>query len=61
MKAVFQHRLFQVQECWGDHVELLNDDGLNLFVPYGSPALIIDPTDGDLDDAAYRLAQGDDD
>ena len=52
MKALFNHELFVVRETAGDYIELESvDDDRTFLVPLSDDRLIIDPTDGDLDEA----------
>ena len=45
MKAIYQSKLYYIEEAEGDCVLL--EDGTR--VPYGDPSLIIDPTDDEVD------------
>jgi len=54
MKALWHHKLFVIIETHDQTLELQPVDGEEherSFVNYADPTLIVDPTDGDLDEA----------
>jgi len=51
MKALYGSKLYVVTEMTGDAVQLepVDDEGPTIEVSFGDPALIVDPTDSDLE------------
>ena len=57
MKAVWRHQVFVVIERHHAFVELEPVEGEGrVFVPLADPTLVINPTDGDLDEAEMARA-----